>query len=157
MSSLSLLTRRFLKIGAKAYSGPAIAGQMKKAIVQEYGWMEERAFLQGLTFSRLLPGLIFIMLSAYIGYRLRRIWGPSSPPFPLFFRPSSWSSSSPLSISGGGTSGALVQNLFKGLGASAGTRRRGVPKESPSFYLMTRTEHGANRTRLWQVPPITRL
>jgi chromate transporter len=116
MPSLSLLTRRFLKIGATAYGGPAIAGQMKEAIVQEYGWMEEKEFLQGLAFCQMLPGPIFIMLSAYIGYRLRGIWGSFLaavsfilPSFvlvvilsALYFR---WGDL------------AFVQSLFKGLGA----------------------------------------
>ena len=35
MLPLSLLFKRFLKIGATAYGGPAIAGQMKKAVVKE--------------------------------------------------------------------------------------------------------------------------
>jgi chromate transporter len=116
MPSLSLLIRRFLKIGATAYGGPAIAGQMKKAIVQDYGWMEEREFLQGLAFCQMLPGPIFIMLSAYIGYRLRGIWGSFLsavsfilPSFVLVVILSA------LYFHWGDL--ALVQNLFKGLGA----------------------------------------
>jgi chromate transporter len=75
MVPLSLLWKRFLKIGATAYGGPAIAGHMKNAMVKEYGWMKESEFLQALAFCQMLPGPIFLMLSAYIGYRLRGIWG----------------------------------------------------------------------------------
>ena len=75
MLSLWLLFRRFLKIGATAYGGPAIAGHMKKTMVKELGWLKEQEFLQGLAFCLMLPGPTFVMLSTYIGYRLRGIWG----------------------------------------------------------------------------------
>jgi len=75
MLSLSLLFKRFLKIGATAYGGPAIGGQMKKAIVNELAWMKEPEFMQGLALCQLIPGATFVQLSTYIGYRLRGIWG----------------------------------------------------------------------------------
>ena len=75
MISLSLLFTRFLKIGATAYGGPAIGGQMKKAIVKDLGWMKEPEFMQGLALCQLIPGATFVQLSTYIGYRLRGIWG----------------------------------------------------------------------------------
>lgn len=36
MISLGLLFKGFLKLGATAYGGPAIAGQMKKIVVKQY-------------------------------------------------------------------------------------------------------------------------
>ena len=75
MISLSLLFSRFLKIGTTAYGGPAIGGQMKKAIVKDLGWMKEPEFMQGLALCQLIPGATFVQLSTYIGYRLRGIWG----------------------------------------------------------------------------------
>ena len=75
MISFGLLFKRFLKIGATAYGGPAIAGQMKKTVVKEYGWIKEQEFLQGMALCQLIPGAIFVQLSTYIGYRLRGIWG----------------------------------------------------------------------------------
>jgi len=75
MISLSLLFTRFLKIGATAYGGPAIGGQMKKAVVKDLGWMKEPEFMQGLALCQLIPGATFVQLSTYIGYRLRGIWG----------------------------------------------------------------------------------
>ncbi len=75
MISLSLLFARFLKIGATAYGGPAIGGQMKKAIVKDSGWMKEQEFMQGLALCQMIPGATFVQLSTYIGYRLRGIWG----------------------------------------------------------------------------------
>jgi chromate transporter len=73
--SLPLLFKRFLKLGATAYGGPAIAQQMKKAIVKEWGWLKEPEFMQGLALCQLIPGATFVQLSTYIGYRLRGIWG----------------------------------------------------------------------------------
>jgi chromate transporter len=75
MISKYLLFTRFLKIGATAYGGPAIAQQMKKAIVKEWGWLKEPEFMQGLALCQLIPGATFVQLSTYIGYRLRGIWG----------------------------------------------------------------------------------
>jgi len=75
MISLSLLFTRFLKIGATAYGGPAIGGQMKKAVVKDLGWMKEPEFMQGLALCQLIPGATFVQLSTYIGYRLRGIRG----------------------------------------------------------------------------------
>jgi chromate transporter len=75
MQPLSLLFKRFLKIGATAYGGPAIAGQMKKAVVKDWGWMKEPEFMQGLALCQLIPGATFVQLSTYIGYCLRGIWG----------------------------------------------------------------------------------
>jgi chromate transporter len=75
MVPLSLLFKRFLKIGATAYGGPAIAGQMKKAVIKDWGWMKEPEFMQGLALCQLIPGATFVQLSTYIGYRLRGIWG----------------------------------------------------------------------------------
>jgi len=73
--SLRLLFKRFLKLGATAYGGPAIAQQMKKMIVKDLGWLKEPEFMQGIALCQLLPGATFVQMSAYIGYRLRGIWG----------------------------------------------------------------------------------
>ena len=75
MYSLRLLFKRFLKLGATAYGGPAIAQQMKKMIVKDLGWMKEQEFMQGMALCQLIPGATFVQLSTYIGYRLRGIWG----------------------------------------------------------------------------------
>jgi len=73
--SLRLLFKRFLKLGATAYGGPAIAQQMKKMIVKDLGWLKEPEFMQGIALCQLIPGATFVQMSAYIGYRLRGIGG----------------------------------------------------------------------------------
>jgi chromate transporter len=73
--SLRLLFKRFLKLGATAYGGPAIAQQMKKMIVKDWGWLKEPEFMQGIALCQLIPGATFVQMSAYIGYRLRGVGG----------------------------------------------------------------------------------
>jgi len=75
MPPLSLLFKRFLKLGATAYGGPAMVGQIKETVVRKYGWLREEEFLQGVALCQLIPGATFVQLSTYIGYRLRGIWG----------------------------------------------------------------------------------
>ena len=116
MVPLSLLFKRFLKLGATAYGGPAIAGQMKKAVVKDWELLKELEFMQGLALCQMTPGATFVMLSTYIGYRLRGIWGAFTcavafviPAFillvilsALYFKVGNlW----------------FIQSLFKGLGA----------------------------------------
>ena len=75
MIPLNLLFIRFLKLGATAYGGPAMIGQIKETVVKKYGWVKEEEFLQGVALCQLIPGATFVQLSTYIGYRLRGIWG----------------------------------------------------------------------------------
>ena len=75
MIPLSVLSKRFLKIGATAYGGPAIAQEIKRVIVKESRWIDEPEFLRGMALCQMLPGATWVMLSTYIGYRLRGIWG----------------------------------------------------------------------------------
>ncbi len=116
MIPLSLLFKRFLKLGATAYGGPAIAGQMKKAVVKDWGWMKEPEFMQGMALCQLIPGATFVQLSTYIGYRLRGIWGAFIsaiafvlPAFALLLILST------LYFKWGNL--WFIQSLFKGLGA----------------------------------------
>jgi chromate transporter len=75
MFPLSLLFKKFLKLGATAYGGPAMTGQIKQAVVTDYGWIKEQEFLQGVALCQLIPGATMVQLVTYIGYRLRGIWG----------------------------------------------------------------------------------
>jgi chromate transporter len=75
MFPFSLLFIKFLKLGATAYGGPAMTGQIKQAVVADYGWIKEQEFLQGVALCQLIPGASMVQLVTYIGYRLRGIWG----------------------------------------------------------------------------------
>ncbi len=75
MIPLSVLFRRFLKLGAIAYGGPAMMGQIKQKVVGEYKWVKESDFLQGMALCQLIPGATMVQMVTYIGYRLRGFWG----------------------------------------------------------------------------------
>ena len=75
MFPLGVLFIRFLKLGATAYGGPAMTGQIKQAVVADYGWIKEQEFLQGVALCQLIPGATMVQLVTYIGYKLRGIWG----------------------------------------------------------------------------------
>ncbi len=75
MLPLQVLFTRFLKLGATAYGGPAIAAHMKKNVVRDLGWLKEPEFMQGLALCQMIPGATFVQMAAYIGYRLRGIGG----------------------------------------------------------------------------------
>jgi chromate transport protein ChrA len=93
MFPLSLLFTRFLKLGATAYGGPAMNGQIKQVVVKDYGWIKEQEFLEGIALCQLIPGASMVQLVTYIGYRLRGIWGLSFAQSPLpSLHLSSWSS-----------------------------------------------------------------
>src|SRR4030042_6983461 len=75
MLPLSLLFKRFFKMGATAYGGPAMSGQIKQVVVGDYGWIKEQEFLHGVALCQLIPGATNVQLVTYVGYRLRGIWG----------------------------------------------------------------------------------
>jgi chromate transporter len=75
MFPLSLLFIRFLKLGATAYGGPAMIGQIKETTVNRYGWVKEEEFMRGVALCQLIPGATMVQIVTYIGYRVRGIWG----------------------------------------------------------------------------------
>jgi len=75
MFPLSLLFIRFLKLGATAYGGPAMIGQIKETAVNRYGWVKEEEFMRGVALCQLIPGATMVQIVTYIGYRVRGIWG----------------------------------------------------------------------------------
>ena len=75
MLRLSLLFMRFLKLGATAYGGPAMIGQIKETVVKKYRWVKEEEFLRGMALCQLIPGATMVQIATYVGYRLRGIRG----------------------------------------------------------------------------------
>ena len=75
MPSLTILFIRFFKLGATAYGGPGMIGQIREMSVKECGWIKEEDFLRGLALCQLIPGATMVQMVTYIGYRLRGIWG----------------------------------------------------------------------------------
>jgi len=75
MIPLSLLFARIFKLGATAYGGPAMIGQIKETAVNRYGWIKEGEFMRGAALCQLIPGATMVQIVTYIGYRVRGIWG----------------------------------------------------------------------------------
>jgi len=68
--------RFWLKLGCINFGGPA--GQiaiMQHELVDRKRWIDQGAFLRGLTFANLLPGPEAQQLATYIGWRLHGTWG----------------------------------------------------------------------------------
>jgi chromate transporter len=85
----SKLLKTAFWIGLTGYGGPALVSIMKKKFVEEYKWIEERDYLEGLSLSQLLPGAFSVTLIGYLGYRLKGFPGILLTPFfflmPAFF------------------------------------------------------------------------
>ena len=75
MTPLSFLFARVFKLGATAYGGPAMIGQIKETAVDRYAWVKEGEFMRGLALCQLIPGATMVQMVTYIGYRVRGIWG----------------------------------------------------------------------------------
>jgi len=75
MIPLSLLFTRVFKLGATAYGGPAMIGQIKETAVNRYAWVKEGEFMRGVALCQLIPGATMVQIVTYVGYRVRGIWG----------------------------------------------------------------------------------
>jgi chromate transporter len=75
MTSLKSLFTRAFKLGATAYGGPAMIGQIKETAVDRYEWVKEGEFMRGVALCQLIPGATMVQIVTYVGYRVRGIWG----------------------------------------------------------------------------------
>jgi chromate transporter len=63
------LTRYYLRLGALGFGGPvALAGEMRRDLVERFGWVSESEFVEGLAVSQTLPGPLAAQLAMWIGY-----------------------------------------------------------------------------------------
>ncbi|MGQ7847464.1 chromate efflux transporter [Granulosicoccus sp. 3-233] len=68
--------RTFLKIGLLSFGGPAAQiALMHRVIVEENRWLDEKQFLNALSFCMLLPGPEAMQLATYAGWRLQGVRG----------------------------------------------------------------------------------
>jgi chromate transporter len=75
MPSLLSLFLKVFKLGATAYGGPAMIGQIKETVVNRNAWVKEREFMRGVALCQLIPGATMVQIVTYVGYRVRGIWG----------------------------------------------------------------------------------
>jgi chromate transporter len=65
----------FLRLGATAYGGPAMVVNIKKLTVDNYHWMDEKDFHDGIALCQLIPGATAFQMSGYVGYKVRGALG----------------------------------------------------------------------------------
>src|SRR5690606_25878191 len=63
-------------IGLLSFGGPAAQiALMHRELVEQHRWLDEKTFLDALSFCMLLPGPEATQLATYVGWRLRGTWG----------------------------------------------------------------------------------
>jgi chromate transporter len=74
--SLGQLVRYMLRLGTLGFGGPvALAGYMRRDLVERLGWISESDYKEGLALAQLAPGPLAAQLAMYLGYVHYRIWG----------------------------------------------------------------------------------
>ena len=74
--SLGPLVRYMLRLGTFGFGGPvALAGYMRRDLVERLGWISESDYKEGLTLAQLAPGPMAAQLAIYLGFVHYRILG----------------------------------------------------------------------------------
>lgn len=74
--SMSQLVGYMLRLGTFGFGGPvALAGYMRRDLVERRGWISEADYKEGLTLAQLAPGPMAAQLAIYLGYVHYRILG----------------------------------------------------------------------------------
>ena len=74
--SLAQLVTYMLRLGTFGFGGPvALAGYMRRDLVERRGWITEADYKEGLTLAQLAPGPMAAQLAIYLGYVHFRIMG----------------------------------------------------------------------------------
>jgi chromate transporter len=67
--------RAFIYLGCTAYGGLAMVEPIRRRVIQEKGWLNQKEFLDGLALCQLVPGATVVQLAAYVGFHLRKTKG----------------------------------------------------------------------------------
>ena len=65
----------FLRLGATAFGGPAMVAYIRQMAVERKGWLEARAFDDGVALCQAVPGATAMQTAAYVGWRVRGVTG----------------------------------------------------------------------------------
>jgi len=76
--SAAEIFRTFLYLGVTAYGGLAMVEPIRRRIVQDKGWLNQKEFLDGLALCQLVPGATVVQLATYIGFHLRKTKGAAA-------------------------------------------------------------------------------
>lgn len=75
-AALSMLFLTFLKIGSTAFGGfMALISVVENLVVQRHKLLTHEDVLDGISLATVLPGPIAVNVVAYVGYRIRGMWG----------------------------------------------------------------------------------
>jgi chromate transporter len=67
--TLGQLVRYMLRLGTIGFGGPvALAGYMRRDLVERLGWISEEDYKEGLTLAQLAPGPMAAQLAIYLGF-----------------------------------------------------------------------------------------
>src|SRR3989442_553744 len=70
--SFPRLLAYFLRLGAVGFGGPiAVVGYMQRDLVEQRGWVDRQAFLDGVALGQTMPGPLAAQVAMWVGY-LRR-------------------------------------------------------------------------------------
>jgi chromate transporter len=76
--SLSALFIAFLRLGATAFGGPAMVTYIRQMAVDRKGWLNARAFDDGVALCQAVPGATAMQTAAYVGLRVRGVSGAAA-------------------------------------------------------------------------------
>ena len=65
----------FLGLGATAYGGPGMMGQLQAEMVGRRRWVTGEDFREGVALCQAIPGATMVQMCAYVGYRLHGVPG----------------------------------------------------------------------------------
>ncbi|WP_415855952.1 chromate efflux transporter [Sinomonas sp. G460-2] len=66
----------FLRLGVTGFGGPiATVGYMQRDLVEQRGWIDRQAFLDGVALGQAMPGPLAAQVAMWIGYLRRGSWG----------------------------------------------------------------------------------
>lgn len=72
------LFRLFLALGATAFGGPAMVAYIRRKVVEQCQWLDERTFRDGVALCQTIPGATAMQMSAYVGLRIRGVAGAAA-------------------------------------------------------------------------------
>ena len=64
------LLRTFVRLGALTFGG-SVQSWVHREVVERLGWIDNKAFLSGLTVAQVLPGANPVNIALYVGLKLR--------------------------------------------------------------------------------------
>jgi chromate transporter len=73
--SIKDLFLAFFRLGLTAFGGPAMVAHIRELSTKHHQWLDESDFKNGVALCQSIPGATAIQTTAYVGFRVRGIWG----------------------------------------------------------------------------------